>query len=313
MRDFLSPIAVAMVLVGISIPLGRLAADELSDIPIVDTHVHFWDLERPEGMAWIAKDDKVLYRSFLPKHYEAIAKANQVRAVVVVQAGQSLPDNQWNLDLIRHNRGLFAGVVGNLSKVIGTDDFQATFEALCKDDRYVGYRLSGRYQEGITEALIRDLHLTSEKGKTVDFLLGEYTLDDVSEIARRVPKLKIVLDHFGNVQLNDDPLDAEWIKKLRAVAKFPNVYCKVSALYGRVRQKPAPSDIGFYQPVLDLVFDAFGEDRLIFGSDWPVTQSSGDYASVVKLTRAYFDAKGRRVCEKLFYRNAEKFYAFERP
>lgn len=282
--------------------------DEINDIPIIDTHVHLWDLKRPEGIYWISKDDKVLYQSMLPPRHEPIAKANNVRGVVVVQAGQSLPDNQWNLEITAHNKELYRGVVGNLSEVIGTDDFKPLFDTLCKDKRYVGYRLSGRYGDELSDAFFRDLKLTADAGKTVDFLVGKYSLEDVAEIAERVPNLKIILDHFGNVRLSDEPLDADWVRQLRAVAQHRNVFCKVSALFGRVDQKPAPQDIRFYKPVLDLVFDCFGEDRLIYGSDWPVTRTTGDYASVVKLTRAYFASKGREVCEKVFDRNATQFY-----
>ncbi len=172
----------------------------------------------------------------------------------------------------------------------------------------MGYRLSGRYQEKLTDMFYRDLELTAEKKKTVDFLMGGFSLEEVAEIARRIPNLRIILDHFGDVKLDGSPLDPEWVKKLRAVAQHKNVYCKVSALYGRVKQQPAPQDISYYTPVIDLVFDCFGEDRLIFGSDWPVTETTGDYASVVKLTKAYFDLKGRNVSEKLFHKNAVAFY-----
>ena len=287
---------------------GNSRAENAAETPVVDCHVHLWDTGRPEGIEWIPKDNKVLNRSFLPEHHAPIAQANGVRAVVIVQAGQSLPDNQWNLGITAHNKPLYRGIVGNLSKVIGTDEFQPLFEKLCQDERYVGYRLSGRYQETLTGAFFRDLQFTAEKGKTLDVLAGAYTLDDVAEIARRVPKLKIILDHFGNVQLNEQPLDPEWVGKMRAVAKFPNVFCKVSALYGRVKPQPAPREIAFYKPVLDLVFECFGEDRLVFGSDWPVSETSGDYASVLTLTKAYFDGKGRQVSDKLFHANAVRFY-----
>ncbi len=219
-----------------------------------------------------------------------------------------MPDNQWNLDITAQNKQLYRGVVGNLSKVIGTDEFQPLFETLCRDERYVGYRLSGRYQEKLTEAFFRDLELTAAKGKTLDILAGAYSLDDVTTIAKRVPKLKIILNHFGNVQLNEQPLDAEWVAKLRAVAQFSNVFCKVSALYGRVKQQPAPRDIAFYKPVLDLVFECFGEDCLLYGSDWPVTELSGDYTSVLNLTTEYFDGKGPRAGAKVFHENAVRFY-----
>ena len=276
---------------------------------ILDCHVHLWSLARPEGVRWIKKDDPVLYRDFLPKDHEPVAKANGIAGVVLVQAGQSLPDNQWNLDITAHNPKLYRGLVGNLSEVIGTDGFKPLFTQLCKDPRYLGYRLSGRYQDGLGEAFYRDLELTAEAGKSVDFLIGGYSLKEVDAIAKRLPKLRIILDHFGNLRLDGKPLDPAWVEDFRTVAKNPNVHCKVSALYGRVEKQPAPKDLDFYKPVLDLAFEAFGADRLIFGSDWPVSEATGDYASVLALTRAYFDGKGPEVGEKLFHRNAVKFYA----
>ena len=287
---------------------GILRADDTTKHPIIDCHVHLWDTSRPEGIAWLSKDVKVLNRSFLPEFHEPIAKANGVAGVVVVQAGQSLPDNQWNLDVTAHNKGLYRGVVGNLSQVIGTDEFRPLFDKLCRDKRYVGYRISGRYQKNLTDAFFRDLEFTAEKGRTLDILVGQYTLEDVAEIARRVPKLKIIVDHFGNVQLDGQPLAPDWVEKMRTVAKHENVFCKVSALYGRVKTQPAPRDIEFYKPVLDLAFDCFGPDRLVYGSDWPVTETSGDYASVLALTKAYFNSKGHEVCTKLFHANAVRFY-----
>lgn len=278
------------------------------EIAIVDCHVHLWDTTRPEGIHWPRKEHTFLYKPFMPKQHEPIARANHVRGVVVVQAGQTLGDNQWNLNATAHNKQLYRGVVGNMSLAIGTEKFKLLFDSLCKDDRYVGYRLSGRYQEKLTEAFYRDLQLTASEGKTVDFLVGGYSFEEIATIAKRVPNLKIILDHFGGVELNGGPLDPKWVKSLRAVAKQKNVYCKVSALYGRVKKQPAPKDINYYKPVIDLVFDCFGENRLVYGSDWPVTITSGDYASVVKLTKAYFDGKGRRVSEKLFYKNAIAFY-----
>lgn len=292
-------------------PSQFVRQDAVEPIAMVDCHVHLWDIERREGLGWIAEDNKTLFRSILPEYHAPIARANNVEAVVIVQAGQSLPDNQWNLDITASNKDLYRGVVGNLSEVIGTKKFAPLFLKLCKDERYVGYRLSGKYQDELTDAFYDDLRLTASKGKTVDFLIGGYDLDDVAEIANRVPDLKIILDHFGNVRLDGKPLDPDWVRKFRNVAKKKNVYCKFSALYGRVKKQPAPRDIEFYRPVLDLAFQSFGEDRLIYGSDWPVTKTSGDYASVVKLTKAYFAEKEPSVAEKVFRTNAMEFYGIE--
>ncbi len=276
---------------------------------VIDCHVHLWDLSRPAGLSWIKKDDSVLYRNMLPADFEKVAKANGVTGVVLVQAGQSLPDNQWNLDITAHNPQLFRGLVGNLSEVIGTDAFAPLFDKLSKDPRYLGYRISGRYQEGLSDALYRDLKRTAAAGKSVDFLAGGFSLSEIATIAKQVPDLRIIVNHFGSVRLNGQALDAAWVKDFRAVAQQPNVYCKVSALYGRFEKQPAPKELSAYEPVLDLAFECFGEDRLVYGSDWPVTEATGDYASVLALTRAYVDKKGKDVSEKLFYRNAEKFYA----
>ena len=290
--------------------LGLLASHLLAVEPeVIDCHVHLWDLSRPAGLSWIKKDDSVLYRNMLPADFEKVAKANGVTGVVLVQAGQSLPDNQWNLDITAHNPQLFRGLVGNLSEVMGTDAFAPLFDKLSKDPRFLGYRISGRYQEGLSDALYRDLKRTAAAGKSVDFLAGGFSLSEIAVIAQKVPDLRIIVNHFGSVRLNGQALDAAWVNEFRAVAQQPNVYCKVSALYGRFEKQPAPKELSAYEPVLDLAFECFSEDRLVYGSDWPVTEATGDYSSVLALTRAYADKKGKDVSAKLFYRNAEKFYA----
>jgi len=276
---------------------------------LIDCHVHLWTLAQPAGLSWIKKDDTVLFKDMLPATHEPVAKANGVTGVVLVQAGQSLPDNQWNLDVSAHNPKLYRGVVGNLSEVIGTEKFAPMLRELSKNRRYLGFRLSGRYQTEMTQAFFRDLALTAELGKSVDFLVGGYTLKDIDVIAKRLPQLRIILDHFGNIRLDGMELDPVWVADYRAVAKHPNVYCKVSALYGRFAQQPAPRDLAVYRPILDLSFECFGEDRLVFGSDWPVSESTADYSALLALTREYVASKGPSVNAKLFHRNAMKFYA----
>jgi L-fuconolactonase len=91
------------------------------------------------------------------------------------------------------------------------------------------------------------------------------------------------------------------------------VYCKVSALYGRVKAQPAPKDLAFYKPILDLSVEAFGEDRLVFGSDWPVSEATADYAAVLDLVKGYFTDKGQAVCGKVFRQNAAKVYGIPEP
>ncbi len=289
--------------------LGVVALARADEPPaIIDCHVHLWDIARPAGLGWMKHDNKPLYRSFLAADHESIAKVNGVSGIIVVQAGQSLPDNQWNLDITAHNPRLYRGVVGNFSETIGTPAFRPLFEKLCENPRYVGYRLSGRYQEKLTDAFYADLRLTAQKDRAVDFLTGGYSLADIAEIARRVPALRILINHLGGVKLDGKPLAPEWAAQFRTLAKQPNVHCKVSALFGRWEKQPAPQDLAAYAEVLDLAFESFGENRLIYGSDWPVTEQTADYPAVLRLTRAYFDRKGPAISDKLFRQNAVAFY-----
>lgn len=294
--------------------LACLATTALAEEPdaIIDCHVHLWDHARSEGLTWIKKDDKVLNRSFLPKDHEPIARANGVSGIVVVQAGQSLPDNQWNLDITAHNPRLYRGIIGNLSTVIGKQEFRADFEKLCKDPRYLGYRLSGKYSDTLTDAFFDDLRLTMEKDRVVEFLATGYSLTDITEVARRLPKLRILVNHLGGVKLDGSPLKPEWIAQFRALAQHANVCCKLSALFGRWDKQPAPQDLAPYTEVLDLAFECFGADRLIYGSDWPVSEQTADYAAILRLTRAFLDPKGRDVSEKVFHKNAERFHRLDK-
>ncbi len=284
-----------------------LRAIDRGVVPVIDCHVHLWDISRPE-MTWPRKDNIKLFQSFLPKTHAPTCEANGVEGVVVVLSGQALVDNQWNLDVTAHNTKLYRGVVGNLSLAIGTDAFAPLFTKLCEDKRYVGYRLSGRYQKGLTDALLRDLRLTAEKGRTVDFLVGEYSLADIDEIARRVPELKIMLNHLGGMKLNGGPLDEEWLRDFQAVSKRANVYCKLSALYSRYQKQPAPKELASYKPSIDMALQCFGEDRLLYGSDWPVTTLTGDYASVINLTKSYLAEMEPSLARKVLHDNAIKFY-----
>ena len=283
-----------------------------AELPLViDTHVHLWHLDRPEGIYWIPKDHPHLYRSFMPRDHEAIALQNGVDGTIIVQAGQHLPDNQWNLDITAHNPSLYRGVVGNLSQIIGTREFKPLFNKLCQDKRYLGYRISGRTSAAFSEQFFQDLETTAAHGKTLDILVGSYSLEEVARIAKRVPKLKIIINHLGGLTLDGKSLDPKWIVQFQKVAQSQNVHCKVSALFGRTKKQPAPLKLDYYTEILDLATKSFGADRIIFGSDWPVTRSTADYSAVLKLTRSYFDQKGEDLSKKVFALNAAKFYGIK--
>ena len=130
----------------------------------------------------------------------------------------------------------------------------------------------------------------------------------VAMIARRLPRLKILMNHLAGSNVEGGPADPEWVKGIQAVAKYPNVYCKISGLYQQSHRQPSPTDVEFYKPTLDVLTEAFGEDRLIYGSNWPVTMRGGTYGDYKQVVLDYFGPKGRSFVEKLMYQNALKFY-----
>jgi predicted TIM-barrel fold metal-dependent hydrolase len=161
-------------------------------IPIADCHVHLYDVRRP-NIHWPRKEHGILFAPHLPETYEKATAQSNVKAVVLALAGQNLEDNQWNLDIAAHKKGFYQGIVGNLSRAIGKDEFKPLFEKLCKDKRYVGYRLSGKYESAMNGVFFRDLKLPAAKGKTVDFLVGVWSLKEVNTVVKRIPALKIIM------------------------------------------------------------------------------------------------------------------------
>ena len=120
--------------------------NNFDDIPVVDTHVHFWDVEEPNGIGW-PREGHPLYKTIMPRHFEDIAKENNVKAVVIVQSGSRIYENEWTLKISEDKKKQYPGVVGNFNKIIGTDEFDKLFEKYCQNPRYVGFRIGGSHLE----------------------------------------------------------------------------------------------------------------------------------------------------------------------
>lgn len=289
-----------------------IQADEFSDIPVVDTHIHLYDTTRDAGLPWPPKDDKVLYRPVLPKHFDEIAEKNGLSATVIVEASKWVSDNQWVLDLVKHNPERYIGLVGSLE--IGTPDFAKHLKELSKDDRFVGIRMRERPRgkDFFNDDVWRDLKLLAEMDQTLDVLMFQFSLEDVAMVAAKIPNLKILINHVAGADIEGKPADAEWAKSVKLAAKHKNVHCKISGLFQQSHRQPSPTEVAFYKSTLDVLTDAFGEDRLVYGSNWPVTMKHGSYADFKKIVVDYYKPKGRKVVEKLMYQNALKFYGLEK-
>ena len=301
---FLLAILLALSAQGVTVG----APKEVASIPIIDTHIHLYDTTRPEGLPWPPPTNKVLYRPVLPADFDKICRDNQIAATVIVEASEWLDDNQWVLELVKHNPNRYIGLVGSLE--IGTPQFGAHLKTLSRDPRFVGVRLRERPRanEFFNEEVWRDLKLMADRDQTLDVLMFNFSLRDIDLMAKTVPELKILINHVAGADIDGKAVDPDWAKALRQAATHPNVHCKVSGLFQQSHQRPSPTNTDFYRPVLDELWKAFGEDRLVYGSNWPVTRNGGSYAAYKRIVIEYFTPKGTTALEKLLYRNALKFY-----
>lgn len=279
-----------------------------NSIPIIDTHIHLYDTEREEGLPWPPESDTVLYRPVLTEDFDAIARANNLTATVIVEASDWEQDNQWVLDLVKHDPLKYVGLVGSLE--IGSNDFQKNLEKYARDARYVGIRMRPRPNgdDFFNDAVWRDLTFLADKGMTLDVLMFDFSIKDVNMVAQKLPNLKILMNHVAGADIDGNPVDPEWLADLQLAAQNPNVFCKVSGLFQQSHQQPSPKNTSFYQPVLDALWNTFGEDRLIYGSNWPVTDRGGSYSDYLHIVLDYFTPKGDTALRKLLYQNAATFY-----
>jgi predicted TIM-barrel fold metal-dependent hydrolase len=282
---------------------------QTKSLTIIDTHTHFYDPTRAEGVPWPPKDDSLLYRRVLPEHYRALKKPAEVTGTVVIEASPRVEDNQWILDLAAGDP-FITGFVGNLP--VGDADFMRHLNDFSHNPIFRGIRLSeDRLTAGLsTEPFMGDLRLLADYGLSLDVVGGPSMLSATATLAKEIPHLRIIIDHVAGAKVDGHAVQPDWHRGMAQAAHEPNVFCKVSGLVegtGRT-DKSAPKDLGFYIPVLDSVWDMFGEDRLSYGSNWPVSERFATCETVQQIVTDYFQTKGLHASQKFFSRNAGNAY-----
>lgn len=276
---------------------------------MIDTHIHLYDPRRPEGIPWPRENDEVLYKPHLPAEFKKVSKESGLTGVVIVEASDRLKDNQWVLDLVKDD-DYFVALVGNIDPT--KEGFETQLQTLKKDKRFVGVRARNPKPIDYTDAtVLKNFKALARENLSLDFLCNGQGLKGVKEVnavARAVPDLHIVVDHVLGYNIDGKRPSKEWIEAVKRLAENKNVYCKISGLYQRCVQQPAPANMEHYRDVLDILYQNFGQKRVIFGSNWPCTKMTGDYSSYVRLVNVYFTAKGQEACEDYFWRNASTAY-----
>jgi L-fuconolactonase len=273
---------------------------------IVDTHTHFYDPSRPQGVPWPRPDNELLYRTVLPAHYGALAEPEGVTGTVVVEASAWLEDNQWVLDLAAENPFLLA-LVGHVDP--GREAFRKELDRFVRHPRFRGIRCGGRYFEDVqTGSFLDDMSVLVERDLALDVLVHAPQIDGVLALARRVPELRIIIDHIAHMPIDGQSPDPVWVTRYRRLAAQPSIYLKVSGLMEMSTIQPAPVEVDFYRPALDALWDAFGPQRLIYGSNWPVCERAGTFGHSMNIVQTYWSGKDQADRERFFWRNASTVY-----
>jgi len=292
----------------------NLQAQEIpADLDIIDCHIHFYDPNVPHGRGFQLPDSP-LGPTILPKDLHAAPKFRPVTGTVVVEANPHLEGNAWLLELAK-NDPFIVGIVGNLAP--GEPGFAANLERFAKDPLFRGIRISVRkLNELLDQENLDDLRLLAKYGLALDVNGGPDTPAAIAKLAPRIPQLRIVLNHIGNVHVTDQPPPKDWQAGVRAAAEQPNVFCKISALVESAARdgKTPPTDLEFYRRYHDVVWNAFGEDRVIYASNWPVSEKGSDYQTLQKISLQYAAEQGEKALRKFCSKNSQRAYNWvERP
>jgi L-fuconolactonase len=289
---------------------AMLTARGADDRPgLVDAHTHFYDPSRPQGVPWPPPTDMLLHRTVLPEHYRPLAAAEGIVGTIVVEASPWVEDNQWLLDLAREEP-IILGIVGRLDPLDA--EFPALLARFSKDPLFRGIRIGGGTLKGhaAKPGMLDALRRLAEANLSLDLNGGPDFLPAVAQVAEAVPDLRIVIDHCGGP---GDPAGTnldDWRAGIRKAASGTNVFCKISGLPEQTKSQlgEAPLDVAYYRPILDSVWDAFGEDRVLFGSNWPVSDRGAAFPGVVRLVSDFFATKGPIAARKYFSGNARAAY-----
>ena len=282
-------------------------------IPIIDTHIHLFDPRRPKGIPWPPKDDAKLYKPALPERYLRVTKGQGIVGAIEVECSPWREDNQWVLD-VAAKAPVIVGMVGDLEPE--KPDFRKQLELFQRNPLFLGIRCGNLWGRNISLQLgnpdfVRGLKELAGAGLEMDTANPDPELiAAVVRLTDLVPNLRVVIDHLPQMQ---EPTGSRAKKELQSnlmeLGKRPQVYVKLSEVLRRIDGR-LRLDLGFYKPTLDRLWDIFGEDRLIYGSDWPNSDLWAQYRDVFRLAKEFISLKGSVAMQKFYWKNSLRAYSW---
>jgi len=270
----------------------------------IDAHQHFW-YYHPLQHGWINDEMAVIRKDFLPKDLQPVLQENGVAGCVAVQADQTEKETDFLLQLSADNN-FIKGVVGWVD--LRATNLQQRLEHYKQFGKLKGFRhiLQGEEPAFMLQpAFLKGIGLLRQFNFTYDILIFPKHLPAALQLVKQFPDQPFVIDHIAKPYLKDGLLD-EWEKDLRAIAAYPNVHCKISGMVTEADMRNwQPAD---FTPCLDKVTVAFGINRILYGSDWPVCLAAGSYQRVMGIVKDYFSSFSADEQQAFFSKNATAFY-----
>jgi L-fuconolactonase len=276
----------------------------------IDSHQHFWRYD-PVRHGWITDAMAVLKRDFLPPDLNRELQGSGVGASVAVQADQSEGETLFLLDLAKRY-AVIAGVVGWVD--LCADNLPERLEYFSRNDKLCGFRHvlqdepDDRFM--LRKAFVRGIATLGELDFTYDILIYPRQLPAAIELVQKFPEQPFVVDHIAKPPIKSHET-ATWAQNIREIATAPNVFCKLSGMVTEADWSHWTEDN--FRPYLDIVFEAFGPDRLMFGSDWPVCLLAGNYGQVKQIIETCVQKLSGAEKDNIFGSNAARFYGLTLP
>lgn len=259
----------------------------------IDSHQHFWRYD-PAQHVWMTDQMDSLRRDFLPEELQPLLRVVGFDGTIAVQARQMPEETEWLLQL-SDQHPFIRGVVGwvnlrspqvgaQLQKYGGHSKLRGVRHVL-HDEPDDNFMLAPEFIRGISR--LKEFNLT------YDLLLFPRHLPVAVKLVEAFPDQPFVLDHIAKPSIRDRQV-SPWKENLEVLAALPNVFCKLSGMVTETHWgRWCPED---FQRYLDIVVAAFGTERVMIGSDWPVCTLSGSYADVMRIVTDYtqqFSAEAR--------------------
>lgn len=272
---------------------------------VIDSHVHFWKYDK-SSYEWIDKSMKILQKDHLPEDIELTLKRNNVDGCVAVQAVSAEVETRFLAELA-NTHSYIKGVVGWTD--LSSPDAEKRLSEFKQYPAIKGIRHIVQSEPDdflYKEDFRRGVALLQDYGYAYDILIYPRQLKAARDFVAEFPGQTFILDHAAKPEIRNKEIET-WKQGIEELAAYPNVYCKLSGLTTEAKWKEwSPAD--FY-PYLDVIFKAFGTDRLLYGSDWPVMLLSGIYVQWKSLLEKYMEGFVEEDREKVFGRNAQAVYS----